>query len=198
MTRLFGPKVHSVQGSTEQDFLARFDFRVGSASFDPSGSHAGADLVRHFSERIADYWPPLPDAITDLRIDLSRMDDDEIIQRADEALDGDLHPSGLRPRFTDQGGLDWSFNPSKSPEWLLMIHRHAWWPLWGAAYQRTGDEKYAHAFVAQLLDWIDKNPLPKQKAEDTSSWRQVSGCGLAGFRVSAVSMSQRRFLTPRN
>ena len=33
-----------------------------------------------------------------------------------------------------------------------------WWPLWGAAYQRTGDEKYARAFVAQLLDWIDKQP----------------------------------------
>jgi hypothetical protein len=39
------------------------------------------------------------------------------------------------------------------------------------AYRHTGDEKYAAAFVAQLHDWIDKHPLPRQKAEHSESWR---------------------------
>jgi len=179
MMRLFGPKVHSVQGVDELDFLKLFDFKTGSANFDPSGTTAVAELIGHFGQRVADYWPPVPDVITDLRIDLSRMSDDEIIRRANEALDGDLHPSGLRPGFTEQGGLDWSSNPSSSREWLLMIHRHAWWPLWGAAYQLTGNDKYASAFVSQLLDWIDKHSLPKQKFEDSSSWRLME----AGLRM---------------
>ena len=171
LASLLGPRVHSVQGVSERNFLKRFSFKLGPDDFDPSGSHAVADLMRHFGQRVATDWPAMPDVITDLRIDLSRMTDDEIVQRADEALDGDLHPSGLRPFFTDTGGLDWSSNPAESREWLLMLHRHGWWPLWGAAYQRTGDEKYAQAFVSQLLDWIDKSPLPKQKAEYLPSWR---------------------------
>ena len=155
----------------ERRFLDHFDAATGS--------HSVTDLVRHFGQRVAADWPAIPDVITDLRIDLSRMSNDEIIQRADAALDGDLHPSGLRPRYTDQGELDWAFNPSESREWLLMLHRHGWWPLWGAAYQRTNDEKYARAFVAQLLDWIDTNPLPKHKSEDSSSWRLME----AGLRM---------------
>lgn len=130
-----------------------------------------SDAMNHYANRVASGWPAVPDEITDLRIDLSRMTDDEIIARADAALDNDLHPSGERPDLTGQGGIDWSSNPSGNREWLLMIHRHAWWPLWGAAYQLTGDERYARAFVSQMLDWIDKNPMPKYKSEDSASWR---------------------------
>ena len=179
IARFFGPRVHSVQGSSERKFFKHFAFKVGSEEFDPSGNHAVADLMRHFGQRVAGDWPPIPDAITDLRIDLSQMTDDEIIRRADEALDGDLHPSGLRPFFKDHGGLDWASNPSESREWLLMIHRHAWWLIWGAAYQRTGDEKYTEAFISQLVDWIDQHPLPQQKSENIESWRLME----AGLRM---------------
>lgn len=171
IARHLGPRVDSVQTLSEQDFLELFSFTAGAEHFDPAGRDAVADLMRHFGQRIASDWPTIPDVITDLRIDLSRMSDEEVIQRAEEALDGDLHPSGLRPQFTEQGALDWSFNPAQSREWLLMLHRHAWWVLWGAAYQRTGDEKFARAFVAQLLDWINKNPLPRHKSEYMASWR---------------------------
>jgi heparinase II/III-like protein len=67
--------------------------------------------------------------------------------------------------------IDWTANPSDSREWLLMLHRHAWWALWGAAFQISGDEKYALAFVAQLNHWIDKNPMPHRKSEHIESWR---------------------------
>jgi hypothetical protein len=160
--RHFGPRVDSVMKFDDWAFLDLFD---------SDHLHSVDELLQYFDGRVADDWPQLPVEITDLRIDLSRMTDEDIIRKADAALNGDLHPSGVRPRITEHGDIDWSFNPAKSKEWLLMLHRHAWWPLWGAAYQRTGDEKYAEAFVAQLLDWVGTNPMPGQKREGAASWR---------------------------
>ena len=167
-----GPSVSSVLGLHEQVFLER----VQLAS---SGASTVDELLHHFGRRATDDWPGIPDELTDLRIDLSRMTDDEIIQRANAALDGDLHPSGLRPRLSEEGVPDWSYNPAQSREWLLMLHRHAWWPLWGAAYRMSGDEKYARAFVEQLEDWIVNHPLPKYKSEHTEAWRLME----AGLRM---------------
>lgn len=172
MARLLGPRVNSVQRLSERDFLGKFDLQSGLVP-------TVGDLLGHYAQRASTAWPDIPGEITDLRIDLSRMTDDEIIARADAALDGDLHPSGIRPVLTDQGGINWASNPSESREWLLMIHRHGWWPLWGAAYQRTNDEKYARAFVTQLLDWIEMNPMAQIKSEDSQSWRLME----AGLRM---------------
>ena len=159
-----GPSVTSVLGLRDQVFLER----VHLAS---PGASTVDELLHHFGQRVTDDWPGIPDELTDLRIDLSRMTDDEIIQRANAALAGDLHPSGLRPRLSEEGVPDWSYNPAQSREWLLMLHRHAWWPLWGAAWRVSGDEKYARAFVEQLEDWIANHPLPKYKSEHTEAWR---------------------------
>ena len=171
MARQIGPRVHSVQTHSESDFLQLFEFETEAEKFDPLSRNAVSELLHHYDRRVGGEWPAIPNALTDLRIDLSRMTDEEIVARADAALAGDLHPSGLRPLLTKEGRLDWAANPSNSREWLLMIHRHAWWPLWGAAYQRTGDEKYAQAFVTQLVDWLDQHPLPQQKSENLESWR---------------------------
>jgi len=164
LRKRLGPSVTSVLGLRDQVFLKRV--RLASP-----GGNTVDELLQHFGQRVSDDWPAIPDELTDLRIDLSRMTDDEIIQRADAALDGDLHPSGMRPRLSAKGVPDWSYNPAQSREWLLMLHRHAWWPLWGAAWRMSGDEKYARAFVGQLEDWIANHPLPKYKSEHTEAWR---------------------------
>jgi uncharacterized heparinase superfamily protein len=171
LKRHFGRRVNSVQLTTDAEFLRLLRSQTGIDSV-PA-------LLQHFRGRIAEQWPNLPNALTDLRIDLSRMTDKEIVERADGALEGDLHPSGVRPRITSEGRLDWASNPANSREWLLMIHRHAWWALWGAAYRKTGDEKYAEAFVAQLSDWIEQHPLPPQRSEHLESWRLME----AGLRM---------------
>jgi len=162
LDRRFGPRVDSTLDLEDRDIPGLFK---------PGLPQEVDGLLRYFATRVSDGWPQLPDELTDLRIDLSRMSDEEVISKADAALNGDLHPSGVRPELTEQGAIDWSFNPAESKEWLLMLHRHAWWPLWGAAYLRTGDEKYAEAFVAQLLNWIRTNPMPGQKNEGAASWR---------------------------
>lgn len=174
-----GPRVNSVQMTADSEFLRLLRFETNNGLSDPSKIGSASALLQHFGGRVGALWLAIPNALTDLRIDLSRMTDEEIIDRANAALDGDLHPSGVRPRVTSEGRLDWASNPSNSREWLLMIHRHAWWPLWGAAYQRTGDEKYAEAFVSQLTDWIDQHPMPRQKSEHLESWRLME----AGLRM---------------
>jgi len=171
LTRLFGTRVRSIQSSADKDFLKLFDFRLEEMKFDPSDSDAVGDLLHHYEERVGSDWPGIPNVLTDLRIELTQMSDEEVIKRADDALKGNLHSSGLRPLFTEEGSLDWKTNPSTSREWLHKLHRHGWWPLWAAAFERTGDEKYAQAFVTQLVDWIDQNPIPSQKSERLFGWR---------------------------
>jgi len=168
---LTGPSVRSVQEMPLRKFLRVFSLASGSGSAALPGNGAVTTLLHHFGARMKEYWPAVPGVLTDLRVDLSEMSDEEIVARADSALSGDLHPSGLKPLLTTNGGIDWSSNPGNNREWLLMLHRHAWWPLWGVAYQRTGDEKYARAFVDQMIDWVDQHPLPARKAEHLEPWR---------------------------
>ena len=171
-----GKGLKSAQAFDRTGFLELFDPAI------PGGPNVEADdaetaLIRHFGERTRSDWPGIPQKITDLRIDLSDMSDDEIVARADAALEHDLHPSGVKPRIRPGNMIDWSANPTANREWLLMLHRHAWWALWGAAYDVTQDEKYAEAFVAQITDWIGRNRMPPRKSEHHAPWRLME-CGL--------------------
>ena len=169
--------IKSAQKLDRKSFLSLFD--PGLFSVDPSSNPAAAesDLLAHFARRIEHQWPGVPLMLTDLRIDLERMSDQEIVARADAALAHDLHPSGVRPLIRPGNRIDWSANPADTGEWRLMLHRHAWWALWAAAYQVTDDEKYAQAFVAQLMDWLRSNPMPAHKSEHRAPWRLME-CGL--------------------
>lgn len=179
LVRRFGPGVESVQELPEANFLSLLDFEINGRAFDPSSDTAISTLLQHFGDRLEKQPPAAIDYLTDLRIEPSKMSKQELLDRADRALENELHPSGLQPRTTSDGQIDWNFNPSDSREWLLMLNRHAWWPLWGEAYRLTGNEDYANAFAAQLADWIDKHPLPRQKSEHLASWRLME----AGLRM---------------
>lgn len=74
--------------------------------------------------------------------------------------------------------IDWNHIPDKDVEWPYMLNRHRYWIALGQAYQLTGEEKYAHAFCAQLEDWIEHNPVPLEQTTGTLTWRSIE----AGLR----------------
>ncbi len=80
-------------------------------------------------------------------------------------------PEGSLPKIKLDGTLDWNYNPVSSREWILRLHRHQWWVILGLAYAESGNERYARAFVGQMLSWVSNNHLPSCKNERSHAWR---------------------------
>jgi len=62
-----------------------------------------------------------------------------------------------------EGEIDWEYKPALDMEFTYQFNRHSYFATLGQAYVITKDEKYARAFVTQITDWIEKNPLTEQK-----------------------------------
>ncbi len=100
-----------------------------------------------------------------------------LLTAADEIVDQNISLFGRNYSYPD--GVDWHRDPQGSFRWPLIhwskirvvdeeadndpkfvweLNRHQFL-LWPAiAWRLTGEEKYAEAVVALLVDWIDKNP----------------------------------------
>lgn len=103
-------------------------------------------------------------------------------QRTEPACPGDLRSrpehtissgrlaeadAALQNRFTGQSkyglqqvpeGIDWSFNPTKDPEWTWQFNRHSAWRALAEAYLASGNEDYAQKWRELLNDWVLENP----------------------------------------
>ena len=55
--------------------------------------------------------------------------------------------------------MDWEWDPRGDIEWVASVYRFYWAGPLSASYARTGEEKYARAFVELATDWIAKHPL---------------------------------------
>lgn len=75
------------------------------------------------------------------------------------------------------GNIDWQYMPAGDPEFIYQMNRHRYWVCLGQAYALTGDERYAGAFVSQMTDWLDKNPINEETKPKT--WRTIEA-GLRG------------------
>lgn len=73
--------------------------------------------------------------------------------------------------------IDWNHMPKDDPEFIWQFNRHRFFICLGQAYQLTGDEKYAEAFVNMLTDWV-KN-VPKTEQFLKGPWRTLE-TGLRG------------------
>jgi len=57
------------------------------------------------------------------------------------------------------------------------------WNALGDAYWRTGDEKFAREWIAQMRSWIEANPFPRYSTgNETLTWRTIE----AGIRMSGA------------
>ena len=93
---------------------------------------------------------------------------------ADKIASNLLESCSIPHQFGDT--IDWSINPTplKYVEWTYQLSRHPFWITLGKAYQATGDEKYARAFVRQMRSWVQSNPLPDYSANvNWSRWRTI-------------------------
>ncbi len=71
----------------------------------------------------------------------------------------------------------WDYKPGDDPEFIFQFNRHRFFICLGQAYAMTGDEKYAKAFVSQMTDWTEKQPLTPESRGTT--WRTIEA-GLRG------------------
>jgi len=173
------PRVVSAQTLSEEEFLAKFDLEgsvgtgpsTGLRTTGPAPVLTREALLAHYGRRVASAWPGPPSGIRDLRVNTDRLSRDELIALADDILACRFVLRRKSPIVTPEGKIAWHKNPDSDREWLLALHRHQWWAILGLAYAQTGDERYAAAFVGQLLDWAKNHPLPAQKNEKNSAWR---------------------------
>ena len=74
--------------------------------------------------------------------------------------------------------IDWSADPNHYREWTYSINRFYHWRTLTAAYWQSGDERYAREFCDQLVDWVRKNPVPRNTSGNGSyTWRTIE-CGI--------------------
>ena len=174
------PRMSSAQVLSDRDFLNLFDLKeISSRVLRGDVSGAKVALLEHYRRRVKTAWPPPPRVITDLQLNLDDLGKEELVAQADVILEYRFSPEYAMPIVASEGNIDWSSNPISSPEWLWRLNRHQWWPILGLAYDLTGDERYAAAFVKQMLDWVKCNPPPVQKDEKSPFWRLME----VGLRV---------------
>lgn len=178
--QMTGPHMVSAQTFSDKAFLSLFNLKeVSTLLAQGNMPPAKAALVSYLGRRDKPAWPRPPATITDLRLNIDELSKEELISLADCVLEYRFTPDGAVPRIDSDGQIDWNYNPISSPEWLWRLNRHQWWPVLALAYERTGDERYAMAFVSQMLDWVNKNPPPPRKNELSPTWRLME----VGLRV---------------
>lgn len=127
----------------------------------------------------------------DAEVELVRVGDRAIkhvdLAFADRIVANVLTSCRVEQDFGDE--IDWELDPIDYKEWTWQLSRHPFWVTLGQAYWRTGDEKYAEAFVRQLRHWIGNVLVPvgedgnrwktdaKMGTDQTNCWRTIE-CGI--------------------
>ena len=86
------------------------------------------------------------------------------IDYADRACNNTLgNFGGATPPLTVQygpGGINWTHNPfwetDADTEWVWGLHRQPFWLSLAWAYNETGKEVYAQAWIAQFESWLEQ------------------------------------------
>lgn len=124
---------------------------------------------------------------THLRLPHS-ADAERKVEAADRIVRGEIEQQAIDHTFED-GDLDWFYNPTRvrddlavNNEWQWQLNRMGFWVVLGAAYEITGDELYAQAWVKQVRSWAAQCPRPDDHGNYAeSAWRTIeSGIRMAG------------------
>ncbi|MCD4823199.1 MAG: heparinase II/III family protein [Phycisphaerae bacterium] len=111
-------------------------------------SRAKTEFVNYMQTRNGPLYFPL-----DIHADAN------VIREADLVMDHTFAPCYTYPPTTIGKEIEWNEDPVGDEQWAIALNRHHHWCVLGKAYARTGNEKYAGEFVAQLLSWAQKMPV---------------------------------------
>ena len=113
----------------------------------------------------------------DAEVELVRVGDRAVMNVdlafADRIVANTLKSCNVEEEFGDE--INWELDPINYKEWTWQLSRHPFWVTLGQAYWRTGDEKYAEAFVRQMRHWIENVLVPV--GEDGNSWKDDAEMG---------------------
>lgn len=104
-------------------------------------------------------------------------------QAAERILQGELISCSTPYRF--EGEVDWTINPTFNQyrEWTWQLSRHPEWGVLAEQYRKTGDERYAEAFVRFFKSWVRQAIVPENAPGGaTLCWRTIE----AGIRMGGV------------
>lgn len=94
--------------------------------------------------------------------------------------------SAYPPYFCGED-IDWGTRPVPDNEWVWQLNRMGFWGALARVYWHTGDEKYAQAWVYQMMDWYRKNPNDEAHRH---AWRSIE----AGIRGNSWTGLYQRFV----
>ncbi len=123
----------AIKNNTRWEFLA-----------EPYASMEAEALLSYFQSRSAIRHFPLSKGTRDH------------VEKADKIIENIFSFNNETYRLPNH--FDWKINPSRDIEWLILLHKFYFTKDLGAAYEYTGDEKYAEKWVELLLSWIENVP----------------------------------------
>lgn len=175
LQRFTSPIMKSSLTFSEEKFLKEFnlpqvDFYLKRKDI----TTAKKALFNHYRERSIPKWLPFPSRMSNVY----EISESELIKKADHLL-SHRFPIGNKPEICFGEKIDWKFNPTSDPRarWTRELNRHLWWSILAVAYQKSGDERFAHGMVNIMTDWVKKNPPPKTKNEGDVVWT-LMGVGM--------------------
>jgi heparan-sulfate lyase len=78
---------------------------------------------------------------------------------ANDALNHTFVGQSSYPRFFCGEDINWGLRPVPDNEWVWQLNRMTFWNSMARVYWHTGDEKYARAWVDQMMDWVKKTRM---------------------------------------
>ncbi len=110
---------------------------------------------------------------------------DREFRMADEALDHIFVGQPAYPSYFCGESINWNTRPVPDKEWIWQLHRMYFWNAMATVYRYTHDERYAHEWCTQLVDWTDKNP---HDSDHKYAWRSIEA-GIRGFSWTELFIS---------
>ena len=154
---------------------------VRSAVLRADWDAARREFVRYLKARERPFWfanwKDRKDPHHRYEVELVRVGDDAIshvdLKAASKAVDNTLTSCEVEHAFGQE--INWELNPIDYREWTWQLSRHPFWVTLGQAYWKTGDERFARAFVRQMTHWVLNVLVPV--GEDGNAWKHDARMG---------------------